>query len=289
MPAKILIVDDSELVLAWVRMTLEPEGYVVITQAQALGVGAVMIRERPDLMLIDIMMPTLSGDELVQLVRNNGALKDTIVVLHSSKTAAELKPIAKRCGADGYLEKTTEPKELVHAVKGYLARRSRLKGEEVASAPPGPPPQFVQSSWVQEDSPKTQEIKRRNGNLPRPLFIDDDERILTSYKRLFGAHMDAEFVSSVADAIARLESDDPPDVVICDVMMPEQNGVDLYRLAQGINPSWRHRFIFVSGQAYDEPADSLLSTVDAPVLNKPVNPRVLSGLIRGLRSIDGNG
>src|SRR5262245_35144981 len=122
--AKVLVIDDSELALSWVKNALEEEGYEVVTHTQALGCGALMLRERPDLLLLDVNMPTLRGDDLVELVRSHEALRNTVVLLHSSRPPAELRAITQRCGADGYLEKSNQPKDLVRSVRSHLTRRT---------------------------------------------------------------------------------------------------------------------------------------------------------------------
>src|SRR5262245_33082419 len=82
-PKRIMVVDDSHTVLEWVRVVLSRMGWEVIGVATTLGVGALILRERPDLVLIDLEMPTLSGQELVGLTRRNVALRDTHLLLHS--------------------------------------------------------------------------------------------------------------------------------------------------------------------------------------------------------------
>ena len=120
---KILVIDDSEIVIAAVRMILEDAGYTVVTLNSPFGTSPRILRERPDLVLLDLMMPGLTGDKIVEVVRRTPALVNTLIVLHSDRSAEELAAAAQRCGADGFILKTCEEQELVTQVQQWLAKR----------------------------------------------------------------------------------------------------------------------------------------------------------------------
>ena len=117
---KLLIVDDSEIVRDLTKGTLEDAGFEVATVESALGLSSAIIRGQPDLVLLDVAMPALSGDKAVEIIRKHRILQDCNVVLFSGRSPEELQELAKACGADGFIVKTEDEDELVREVKKWL-------------------------------------------------------------------------------------------------------------------------------------------------------------------------
>jgi two-component system, chemotaxis family, response regulator PixG len=118
--ATIVIVDDSELTLDRVRSILENAGHRVVSVNSPFGTSAAIVREKPDLVLIDVAMPALSGDVLVSIARRRAGSEGTKIVLHSSRSAAELSVKAAACGANGFILKTADPAAFLRQVEGFL-------------------------------------------------------------------------------------------------------------------------------------------------------------------------
>jgi DNA-binding response OmpR family regulator len=137
MRRRILVVDDSELVLQWTRVVLGDE-YDVITRNDPVGTGAAVIREQPDLVLLDIDMPLVRGDELVASLKRSAAGKGTVVALYSGLEPAELEAKMAACGADGYVTKTNDQHALRERIREILGGRGRgrrpVEPAHVASA-----------------------------------------------------------------------------------------------------------------------------------------------------------
>lgn len=117
---KILIIDDGATVIAWVKKNLNQAGYKTVSRNIAIGSGAAILREQPDLVLMDIMMPALQGDEIIRDFRKNKGGRDIRIVLHSSLALDELARRAKACGADGYIQKTNDPRRFIRQIKEHL-------------------------------------------------------------------------------------------------------------------------------------------------------------------------
>lgn len=115
---KILILDDSPLALEAGRVALEQAGFEVLTLDNPLTITSAVRRERPDLALIDVDMPTLGGDSVVQILHQHGSRLR--VVLYSALTEEELAAKAQRCGADGFIRKTHSEVELIAQVRTFL-------------------------------------------------------------------------------------------------------------------------------------------------------------------------
>src|SRR5688572_12507255 len=98
---RVLILDDSEIILEATKLALEEEGYVVFTLTSPFLLLETMQREKPDVVLCDVNMPTLSGDRVLEVSNAFGAFRETPVLLYSTLEEAELKSLASRFGADG--------------------------------------------------------------------------------------------------------------------------------------------------------------------------------------------
>ena len=113
---KIVMIDDSEQVLEVTALILQEQGIDVIAVDNPFDAFATILREKPDLVLLDVTMPDLTGDRIVELTRQNPALCDTRVVLFSGMDEADLKLLVERCDADGFLRKNLKPEELIRQI-----------------------------------------------------------------------------------------------------------------------------------------------------------------------------
>jgi twitching motility two-component system response regulator PilH len=133
MPATVLIVDDSPTAQRLVRESVEFGGYRTLTASDGDEAIEVATRERPDLIVLDIILPKKNG---FQVCRQLKALPETSgikVVLLSSKQHEMDILWGKRQGADGYLTKPFEPEELLGCIE------SALRGQSVPSRTPSEP------------------------------------------------------------------------------------------------------------------------------------------------------
>lgn len=120
--ARIFIIDDSRTGLTFIKQSLEDAGYVVQGFESPLGISQELIRRRPDLVLLDVMMPSINGDNMCKLIRSLNGGQDIRIVLYSSKPVAELSSLAAECGADGYIVKTSDPRAAIAEVRAQLGR-----------------------------------------------------------------------------------------------------------------------------------------------------------------------
>ena len=117
----ILVIDDDPVVLAMSRDFLEDAGYRVSTAADAIYSNDVIYScAPPQLILMDVMMPLMSGDKKVRALKRRDQSSDIPILLISGKEAAELQAIAKDVGANGYLTKPFNAEKLVNTVRTYL-------------------------------------------------------------------------------------------------------------------------------------------------------------------------
>lgn len=102
---RILIIDDDISHLTSTRGILEAEGYEVFVHTQGFGATNVVRQLRPDLILLDVNMPGLSGENLISVFQANPLSSDIPVVFYSSNDEDLLRGSVKRLGARGYISK----------------------------------------------------------------------------------------------------------------------------------------------------------------------------------------
>lgn len=123
MNEKILIIDDSELVLAMARDALEQAGYLVLTATNGIEANRyIFSKEKPDLIIMDIMMPMLDGNKKAKLLKENEVSRDIPILLLSSKGEAEMRALMAEAGANGYILKPFSAAQITDTVKSCLAR-----------------------------------------------------------------------------------------------------------------------------------------------------------------------
>jgi CheY-like chemotaxis protein len=310
----ILVIDDNAVVLEATRSTLEQAGFRVVTRDRASGAVVAVLNERPDLVLLDVNMPNMTGDSLADVLGRTRATRSTLVVLYSSLPANALRMKALAAGAHGFIQKTGVQTELVRQVRAFLEQDSLgaqrvasiLAGEESTSsarirvattveeplsgAPPSSRP-FRSSSNSPADSvasltsasapPPLHDSGTIRLIVPRALFLDDDLAVLTGYRRALSSdEVIGEYLTSADQAVRRISAVEPPDVVVTDLIMPGMNGMELYRRALELDPTWRHRFVFITGAGMVGQVAEFLRRVGGRALEKPVDIRRLRDAIR---------
>ena len=111
------------------------------------------------------------------------------------------------------------------------------------------------------------------------LVIDDEVAISRALARLLSADHEVEVINRSPEALSRLSAGPAPQVVLCDLMMPELNGVELYEQACAARPELRDRFVFVTGGAFTEETSAFLAQTRTPVVGKPFNADELRAAI----------
>ena len=120
---KILVVDDSELVLAMARDALEEANYEVITANNGIEANQhIFSRNRPDLIILDVMLPLLDGNKKAKLLKEKDFSREIPIVLLSSKSEDELRHLTIDAGADDFIRKPFTPDSISKKVGEVLTR-----------------------------------------------------------------------------------------------------------------------------------------------------------------------
>src|SRR5213592_4131689 len=123
MPAKILIADDSPNIREILKMSLETDGYSVVLAEDGEQALAMVTDEKPDLVIIDVMMPKVNGFQVCRRVKTERTTHDVPVIMLTAKSAQQDVYWGKDCGADEYLTKPFSTKELVKTIDRLLKVR----------------------------------------------------------------------------------------------------------------------------------------------------------------------
>ena len=119
---KILLVDDEPDILEIVGYNLSNEGYQVITAENGLEGVKKAKKERPHLIILDVMMPEMDGIEACEIIRKNPDLKDILITFLTARGEDYSQVAGFDAGADDYITKPIKPKVLVSKVKALLRR-----------------------------------------------------------------------------------------------------------------------------------------------------------------------
>ena len=134
MTEKILIIDDDVDTLRLVGLMLQRQGYQIVAASNGSQGLAKAFEERPDLILLDVMMPDMDGYEVTRRLRRNPATVNVPILMFTAKTQLDDKVTGFEVGADDYLTKPTHPTELQAHVKALLARSVSKEASEVTTA-----------------------------------------------------------------------------------------------------------------------------------------------------------
>ena len=121
----ILVVDDEANIIELVRMYLEQEGFRVQSAHDGAKALDIISRQPPALMVLDLMLPEVDGWEVCRRVRSGKTAPDLPIVMLTARDEDVDKIVGLELGADDYITKPFNPRELVARVKAIL-RRSRF-------------------------------------------------------------------------------------------------------------------------------------------------------------------
>ena len=118
--ATILIIDDESKIRLITRLMLENWGHLVIEAEDGEAGLAMLETERPDLILLDIMLPGMSGWIVCAKIKGDDSLKDIPVIIFTVRASDEDRELSRDCGAEAYLSKPFDMKSLQRTVESVL-------------------------------------------------------------------------------------------------------------------------------------------------------------------------
>lgn len=125
--ASILVVDDNEVVLEVTKAQLEDAGFSVAAVASPLKINPAIREHEPDLILLDVYMPVLSGRRTAEILRQYNISKDIPILLFSGAEPDELTEMAQDLGLAGFVRKSAPVEELVEKIELFIEDRGPTK------------------------------------------------------------------------------------------------------------------------------------------------------------------
>jgi two-component system alkaline phosphatase synthesis response regulator PhoP len=124
---KILVIEDDPATLRLVDYSLRHNGYQVITATNGLEGMRKARYEKPDLVILDVMLPGVDGFEICHRLRSETDTAQLLILMFSAKTQEIDKNTGLKVGANDYLTKPVDPGELVSRVNTLLARKGGIR------------------------------------------------------------------------------------------------------------------------------------------------------------------
>lgn len=214
---KILIIEDEEHLSEMYKMKFEQEGYSAITANDGLAGVEAAKKAKPDLILVDLVMPKMDGYQVLKKIRADKDIKDIKVYILSNLSQDKEINNGFQRGADGYLIKANlTPAQLVKKVDEIFA------GEKVGMKRPQP-------SLLEESSREIKDKIESSGPKPRILVIDDEEAITGMYKlRLEQTGYEVEVAGNGAWGL-KLAYQGGFDLIVMDMVMPAMDGYEMLK------------------------------------------------------------
>lgn len=128
----ILLIEDEKNIVELVRYNLEQEGFRVLTASKGNAGLETALKERPALVLLDLMLPEMNGLEICKTLRQNEKTRNLPIIMLTAKGTESDKVVGLELGADDYVTKPFSPRELVARIKAVLRRSGEKPAEAVS-------------------------------------------------------------------------------------------------------------------------------------------------------------
>ena len=161
MKQKILIVDDSSLVREMYKAQLEEAGYEVVTAVDGIEAINAGFQSRPDLILLDIMMPKMDGVEACRQLRAMPEMQNAFIVFLTARSEEYSEVAAFDVGADDYITKPIKPRALISRISALFRRDSKKKSTQT---------QIKIGNLIIDRTSYTVKVDSREVSLPKKEF-----------------------------------------------------------------------------------------------------------------------
>lgn len=125
---KVLVADDDPAIQELIRLNLEVQGYQVIIASNGVETVRKALSERPDLIILDILMPEMDGYEVMRLLKNSEETSNIPIIVLTAYASDAGALVSWMEGAEGYLAKPFNPDELLMLVERVLSSPDKAAG-----------------------------------------------------------------------------------------------------------------------------------------------------------------
>ena len=127
--SKILLVDDEEDILEFLSYNLKKEGFRIDTANNGISALKKLEKSKPDLIILDVMMPEMDGIEVCEKIREQDNFDDILILFLTARSEEYSELAGFSAGADDYITKPIKPKLLVSRVNAILKRKRKKKND----------------------------------------------------------------------------------------------------------------------------------------------------------------
>ncbi|MEW6376190.1 MAG: response regulator [Thermodesulfobacteriota bacterium] len=120
MGRKILVTEDSPTILEILKSVLEEEGYEVITAMDGHQALELARNEKPDLMILDLMLPKIDGYKVCRMLKFDEKYKNIPIIMLTARTKESEENLGKEVGADAYIRKPFQPEMIIDKIRELL-------------------------------------------------------------------------------------------------------------------------------------------------------------------------
>ena len=260
--ARILIIEDDANNLDVARRIVGGAGHEAITATDGVMGVDVARRERPDAILVDLLLPKLDGWSVTRTIRQEPWAKEIPIIAVSALAMQADRERARDAGCNDFVTKPYAPAELRAVLNRYL--------------PPGAPPKPASTPPPEMPAPSVHPSER----LGKVLVVDDEPaNVELIVRRLSGNGYETLTAGNGHDAIAAA-TNEQPDLILMDVMMPGLDGWQATRLLRG-DPKTAHiPVVFVTARDSPEDVAQGFDSGGIMYVNKPVEPVELFARVR---------
>lgn len=168
--SKVMVVEDDVALREIYSIRITSEGYNVVTAGDGEEALAVAVRERPDLILADVMMPKISGFDMLDILRNTPETADIRIIMMTALSGEDQRERGERLGCDRYLVKSQVGiEDVVNTIHEVLGDRPAATPQPVPSQPmPSPQSAPLQPMSSQPAQPASVQPSIMPGQAPQP-------------------------------------------------------------------------------------------------------------------------
>jgi two-component system, cell cycle response regulator len=231
--ARILIVEDNLANLELMTYLLGASGYQTLNAGDGAAGLEVARREAPDLILCDVQMPIMDGHEMARQAKSCSALREIPLIAVTAFARNSDRDKALAAGFDGYLSKPIDPETFVQQVESFLAPGLRRAPPDQTSA--------TDASYAKPSS-----------NGLTVLVVDNLRANLDLASSLLEYSGYCVVTAQDPKEAMRLARNDPPDLILSDVCMPEGSGYDFIREIKNDRRLAAIPFVFITSTVATE-------------------------------------
>ncbi len=269
---RILIVDDEPLNIKLIAGKLHAENYEILTALSGKKALKIIDEHRPDIILLDIMMPDMNGYEVTRRLKSNPKTAHIPIILVTALNQPEHKQMGMKAGADEFLNKPVNTLELLARVKS-LIRLNRFH-EQLKSR--------IQTESLFTGEQKSDTFSKKEILNPSVLLIEDsDEDIRLMRHYLSDLTIRLHVVKTGEDAL-NLIVKQSFDVVLLDIFLPGMDGFELCQFLKEKDATRNIQIVVISASNDLDNKIRCIELGSDDFLVKPVNRDEIKARIRAL-------